>query len=159
MSVTRALNSLMQCTYLTRLGVMFSVDPPFSLECQFSLEILEQICRHHSPAGEKVCGHPAFFVVVRGVLVAEDVGKKFTTWLQSPRDLGHEELVVFHMFEHLFPSKHALNTRQSFPAVEYARTSMDTTLSKLSCSNSYSETSPVMTVKFLKPFSLAWALI
>ena len=45
--------------------------------------------------------HPAFLEVVRSRLMSEDVNKELSTGLQSTSDLGHQQLVILHVFEKL----------------------------------------------------------
>lgn len=46
-----------------------------------------------------MCAHPAFFKVVRRGFVREDVDEEFSRLLEGAGDFGHEEFVIFHVFE------------------------------------------------------------
>ena len=71
------------------------------LSRQIPLEIQQEIERRHGSSREEVRRHPALLVVIRRVLVAEIVHKELASGLEGSGDLGHECLVVLHVFKHL----------------------------------------------------------
>jgi hypothetical protein len=92
---------------------------------------MQQISGWHSSPREEMRAHPAFLEVVGCGLVREDMDKELSLWLESARDFGHEKLVILHMLEELtFPLE-----RETEEWVAKC-TSIETTLSKLSGSNS-----------------------
>lgn len=80
---------------------MHAVDPPLLLERQISLEEMQQICTRHRAASKEVFRHPARLEVIRCGSVREDVDKEFAAGLERVCDFGHEQGVVFHVFEKL----------------------------------------------------------
>lgn len=80
---------------------MQAIDPPLLLEHQISLEEMQQICTRHRAASEEVLRHPARLEIVRRGSVREDVDEEFTAGLERVCDFGHEQGVVFHVFEEL----------------------------------------------------------
>ena len=71
------------------------------LQLSISLKVQKQISRGHSATGKEVGGHSAVLEIVGRISVGKDVQEELSAWLQRPSDLGHEELVVLHMLEHL----------------------------------------------------------
>lgn len=80
---------------------MQPVDPPLFSQLQISLKVQQQIGGGHGPAREEVACHPAFVKVVRCVAVAENVDEELAGWFEGGGELGHEQVVVFHVFEEL----------------------------------------------------------
>ena len=78
---------------------------PVLFDAEVVLEVEQQIVGGHLAAGEKVAGHPvvgAFVLVVVGVAaVREDVDEELAAGREPAGDFGKQELVVFHVLEHL----------------------------------------------------------
>ena len=88
-------------TCLESLGVVLPVDPPVVHDAQVPLEVEQEVFGWHCASSEEVSGHPALFVVVGGVPVAEHVNKEPASRLERSGHFGHERLVVLHVLKHL----------------------------------------------------------
>lgn len=105
--------------YLTRFGVMLAVHPPLPLDFEIMLEVQKQINRRHGASGEEMRCHPTLLaalpmsvmvfltrkilnlLVIRRGLMCKNMHEKLAASFQSPADLGHQRLIVFHVLKKL----------------------------------------------------------
>lgn len=79
---------------------MRSIDPPMFPNGKVLSKVQEQIVRGHGPTGKKIFTHPPLLKVVTVRFVCKNVYKEFATGFEEGMDLGQQQRVILHVFEH-----------------------------------------------------------